>query len=86
MDRTSGGLRAEGGNLFKETEASGPPREANPGVDGLGLIEQRYIEVSNVDVTEELVNLIITQRAFEVNSKSVQTADQLLEIANNLVR
>ncbi|MEW6594403.1 MAG: flagellar basal-body rod protein FlgG [Thermodesulfobacteriota bacterium] len=81
-----GGLRAEGANLFKETEASGDAREANPGTEGLGLIMQRFVEVSNVDVTEELVNLIITQRAFEVNSKTVQTADQLLEIANNLVR
>jgi len=81
-----GGLRAEGANLFRETEASGNAREANPGVDGLGQIMQRYVEVSNVDVTEELVNLIITQRAFESNSKTVQTADQLLEIANNLVR
>lgn len=81
-----GGLRAEGANLFKRTEASGEAREANPGTEGLGLILQRFTEVSNVDVTEELVNLIITQRAFEVNSKTVQTADQLLEISNNLVR
>ena len=81
-----GGLRAEGANLFKVTEASGDAREANPGVDGLGILVQRFVEVSNVDVTEELVNLIITQRAFETNSKTVQTSDQLLEIANNLVR
>jgi len=81
-----GGLRAVGGNLFLPTEASGEPREANPGSDGLGVVLQRFVEVSNVDVTEELVGLIITQRAFEVNSKSVQTADQLLEIANTLKR
>lgn len=81
-----GGLRSVGSNLFRETEASGPAMEANPGSEGAGTIMPRYMEVSNVDVTEELVNLIITQRAFEVNSKSVQTADKLLEVANTLVR
>lgn len=81
-----GGLRSRGGNLFQETEASGAAREANPGSDGLGVIAQHFMEVSNVDVTEEMVSLIITQRAFEVNSKVVTTADQLLEIANTLVR
>mgnify|MGYP005838587193 CR=1 FL=1 len=80
------GLRAEGGNLFRPTLASGDPVESNPGVDGTGVVLQRFIEVSNVDVTEEMVNLIITQRAFEMNSKSVQTADQLLEVANTLKR
>lgn len=80
------GLRAEGGNLFQPTEASGEPFEGDPGTDGLGTIAQRYIEASNVDVTEELVNLIITQRAYESNSKAIQTADRLLEIANTLVR
>ncbi|HIJ78608.1 MAG: flagellar basal-body rod protein FlgG [Desulfobulbaceae bacterium] len=81
-----GGLRSVGGNLFKETDASGAPNEANPGTNGLGTISQRFMEVSNVDVTEELVNMIITQRAYEVNSKSVQTADKLLEVANTLAR
>ncbi|MFA6282809.1 MAG: flagellar basal-body rod protein FlgG [Desulfurivibrionaceae bacterium] len=81
-----GGLRSIGSNLFLETEASGAPTEANPGTDGMGTIQQRFIEVSNVDVTEELVNMIITQRAYEVNSKSVTTADKLLEVANTLVR
>ena len=81
-----GGLRSYGANLFQETLASGAPTEANPGVDGLGTIQQRFMEVSNVDVTEELVNMIITQRAYEVNSKAVTTADKLLEVANTLVR
>ncbi|MBU0483747.1 MAG: flagellar basal-body rod protein FlgG [Proteobacteria bacterium] len=81
-----GGLKAVGGNLFLATEASGPAVEGNPGVDGLGTIAQRFIETSNVDVTEEMVNLIVTQRAFEVNSKGITTADRLLEIANSLVR
>jgi flagellar basal-body rod protein FlgG len=81
-----GGLRSVGSNLFLSTDASGDPVEANPGTDGLGIVVQRFLEVSNVDVTEELVNLIITQRAFEVNSKSVQTADSMLEVVNTLVR
>ena len=80
------GLKAVGGNLFQETEASGAPTEANPGTEGLGTLAQRYVETSNVNVTEELVNMIITQRAYEVNSKAVQTADRLLEIANTLMR
>jgi len=80
------GLKSVGENLFMETEASGAPTEANPGDDGLGSLSQRYIETSNVNVTEELVNMIITQRAYEVNSKAVQTSDRLLEIANGLIR
>ncbi|MFZ5775711.1 MAG: flagellar basal-body rod protein FlgG [Thermodesulfobacteriota bacterium] len=81
-----GGLRSLGSNLFQETVASGAPTEANPGTEGMGTLVQRFVEVSNVDVTEEMVNMIITQRAYEVNSKSVQTADKLLEVANTLVR
>jgi len=80
------GLEAVGKNLFQITDASGDPIEANPGTDGLGTIAQRFIETSNVDVAEEIVNLIITQRAFEVNSKAITTADNLLEIVNNLKR
>lgn len=80
------GLKAMGGNLYKVTDASGAPTEANPGTNGIGTIAQRFLETSNVDVTEEMVNLIITQRAFEVNSKAIQTADQLLEIGNTLKR
>lgn len=80
------GLKARGGNLFLPTEASGDPIESDPGVDGAGTIAQYFLETSNVNVTEEMVNLIITQRAFESNSKGITTADQLLEITNNLVR
>lgn len=80
------GLKSVGGNLYQVTEASGDPLEANPGDDGLGTIAQRFVETSNVDVTEETVNLIVTQRAFEINSKAIQTADAFLEIANNLKR
>ena len=81
-----GGLKALGGNLFVATEASGDPVESQPGLNGMGTIAQRFLETSNVDITEEMVNMIITQRAFEVNSKAVQTADRLLEIGNTLVR
>lgn len=80
------GLKATGDNLYLETEASGDPFEDDPGTEGLGTILQYTLESSNVNVTEEIVNLIITQRAFESNSKGITTADQLLEIANNLVR
>lgn len=80
------GLKSVGGNLHAETEASGPPTEANPGTSGVGTLAQRFLETSNVDVTEEMVNLILTQRAYEVNSKTIQTADRLLEIGNSLVR
>ncbi|MBU0729633.1 MAG: flagellar basal-body rod protein FlgG [Proteobacteria bacterium] len=80
------GLKSMGGNLYAETEASGAPTEANPGTGGIGTIAQRFMETSNVDVTEEMVNLITTQRAYEVNSKTIQTADRLLEISNTLIR
>lgn len=80
------GLKSMGGNLYAVTEASGQPVEGNPGNGSLGSISQHYLETSNVDVTEEMVNLIITQRAYEINSKAIKTADQLLEIANGLVR
>ncbi len=80
------GLKATGGNQYLPSEASGDPVEQNPGVGGAGTLAQNFLEMSNVYVTEEMVNLIITQRAFEANSKGITTADQLLEITNNLVR
>jgi len=80
------GLKAMGNNLFQETAASGTPTETNPGSDGVGTLAQRFLETSNVDVTEEMVNLIITQRAFEMNSKAITTADELMEVANSLKR
>lgn len=81
-----GGLNAAGGNLYLPTEASGAPVESNPGTDAAGSLAQGYLEMSNVSVTEEMVNLIITQRAFDVNSKGISTADRILETTNNLVR
>ncbi|MBI4796874.1 MAG: flagellar basal-body rod protein FlgG [Deltaproteobacteria bacterium] len=78
------GLSNVGRNLFQVTEASGEPTEGKPGIDGVGTVAQGYLEVSNVNVMEEMVNMIITQRAYELNSKAIQTADQMLERVTNL--
>jgi flagellar basal-body rod protein FlgG len=80
------GLRSVGRNLFLETAASGAPVVGNPGDEGYGTIEQRTLEMSNVQVVEEMVEMIVAQRAYEANSKTIQTADELLRIANNLRR
>ncbi|ODT75546.1 MAG: flagellar basal-body rod protein FlgG, partial [Nitrosomonadales bacterium SCN 54-20] len=73
------GLQSVGENLYVETASSGTPNVTNPGTDGAGLLNQGYVETSNVNVVEELVNMIQTQRAYEINSKSVQTSDQMLQ-------
>lgn len=73
------GLEARGENLYVETAASGTPNATTPGTNGSGLIAQGYIETSNVNVVEELVNMIQTQRAYEINSKAIQTSDQMLQ-------
>ncbi len=78
------GLSSEGRNLFLPTEASGDAVEGQPGVDGVGTLAQGYLEISNVNEVEELVNMIITQRAYELNSKAIQTADAMLERAYHL--
>lgn len=79
------GLQAIGNNLFKATNASGDPAEGEAGLAGLGSIEQGTVEASNVEVVEELVNMITTQRAYEMNSKVVSTTDQMLQfITNNI--
>lgn len=80
------GLLQLGDNLFQETDASGDPLEGNPGDEGLGFLRQNYLEQSNVDPVESLVNLIRTQRGFELNSQSLQSADQTLQIMVNLTR
>ncbi|HEY7090184.1 MAG TPA: flagellar basal-body rod protein FlgG [Tepidisphaeraceae bacterium] len=80
------GLKLIGGSLYTETEASGPPIESNPGEDGAGQTLQGYLEGSNVDPVKELIGLIKTQRAFELNSQSIQTADQALQTIGNLRR
>ncbi len=79
------GLQAIGGNLFLETASSGAPQVGNPGENGLGTVLQNTLENSNVSVVEELVNMITTQRAYEMNSKVISTADQMLQyISQNL--
>ncbi len=80
------GLRMLGGNLYARTEASGEPVIAPPGTDGLGTLQQGVLEASNVDVVQEMVELISSQRAYELNSKMVQAAEEMLQIANNVKR
>lgn len=81
-----GGLKPIGANLFIETEASGAAIIGNPKEDGFGRVLQRFLESSNVDPIRELVNLIQTQRAFELNSQSIQSADEMLQVIGNLRR
>ena len=80
------GLKQIGQNLFQETDASGSPVQGNPQEDGLGSIQQGSLEMSNVDPVRELIQLILTQRAFELNSQSIQAADQSLQVVANLRR
>jgi flagellar basal-body rod protein FlgG len=77
------GLQAIGQNLFLETAASGSPQTGTPGLTGLGRLVQGALETSNVNTVEELVNMIETQRAYEMNSKAIATADQMLQYVNN---
>ncbi len=80
------GLFSLGHNLYRSTDASGEAISGTPGSDGVGTIAQGFIEMSNVDVVEEMVSMIMAQRAYEINSKAIQTADNMLQIANNLKR
>jgi flagellar basal-body rod protein FlgG len=80
------GLKLMGGSIYLETEASGQPIDSNPGEDGSGTILQNVLEGSNVDPVKELVMLIKTQRSFELNSQTIQTADQALQTIANLRR
>lgn len=73
------GLEPKGGNLYGETAASGTPSAGAPTTNGLGALQQGFVEGSNVNVVEELVNMIATQRAYELNSKAIQTSDQMLQ-------
>lgn len=81
-----GGLRSIGGNLYVETEGSGTAETGSPTQNGFGGILQRYVETSNVNVVEEMVNMITAQRAYEINSKSIQTSDQMLQTVAQLKR
>jgi len=80
------GLHSMGHSLYKATNASGEALSGAPGSDGMGTIAQGYLEMSNVDVVEEMVSMIMAQRAYEITSKAIQTADNMLQIANNIKR
>ncbi|RIK79813.1 MAG: flagellar basal-body rod protein FlgG, partial [Planctomycetota bacterium] len=80
------GLLKLGENLYAETEASGAATVGNPGVQGVGRVRQGTLEISNVEPVEELIDLITTQRAFELNSQAVQAGDQMLQLVANLRR
>jgi flagellar basal-body rod protein FlgG len=80
------GLQSLGQNLYIVSDGSGDPVQGNPGVDQFGTILQGFTEVSNVDVVEEMINMIMAQRAYETGTKVIQTSDQALQEANNLVR
>ncbi len=80
------GLNQLGRNLVQPTLASGDAIDGTPGTDGMGTINQGFLEVSNVDVAEEMVNMIIGQRAYEANSKTIQTVDNMLSLLNQLKR
>lgn len=80
------GLKAAGKSLFMETDASGTAITGKAGENGLGTVLQKYLEMSNVNIVQEMVSMIVGQRAYEVNSKSIQAADEMLREANNLRR
>jgi flagellar basal-body rod protein FlgG len=80
------GMSAMGGNLFAPSTASGEPTTGVPGTDGIGTVVQGFLEESNVSVVEEMVNMILGQRAYEANSKVVKAADEMLTQVNNMVR
>ncbi len=82
----SAGLQAVGQNLFYSTPASGDPQTGVPGSSGMGTVAQGFVEMSNVSIVDEMVQMIVAQRAYEVNSKSIQTADDMLQMVNNLRR
>ncbi len=73
------GLQSMGENIYVETASSGTASTSTPGTNGVGVLNQGYVETSNVNVVEELVNMIQTQRAYEINSKAIQTSDQMLQ-------
>jgi flagellar basal-body rod protein FlgG len=80
------GLQSIGRNLYTETTASGTPETGNPGENGYGSLQQGYVEMSNVSVVQEMVNMIVAQRAYEVNSKAVQASDEMMQQSDNLRR
>ncbi len=81
-----GGLESLGRNLYRESPASGNAEIGNPGENGFGELQQGFLELSNVKVVEEMVNMILAQRAYEVNAKAIQAADEMMQMGNNLSR
>jgi flagellar basal-body rod protein FlgG len=79
-----GGLQALGNNVYIETAASGPPRQGNPGAEGFGALSQGFLELSNVKVVEEMIELIVAQRAYESNSRVIKAADEMLRATAHL--
>jgi flagellar basal-body rod protein FlgG len=81
------GLIAQGGNLFIDSTASGPAQAGSPGfTTGFGQIRQGFLETSNVNIADEMVNMIIAQRSYEINAKAIQAADDMLQVVNNIKR
>lgn len=80
------GLSSVGKNLLKDTAASGTPQQGTPGQNGFGQLQEGYLEQSNVDVVQEMVQMIVAMRAYEVNSKAIQTSDEMLQVANQVRR
>jgi flagellar basal-body rod protein FlgG len=80
------GLYSMGRNYYRSTDASNEAIAGRPGSDGMGTIAQGFLEMSNVDVVQEMVSMIMCQRAYEINSKAIQTADSMLQMANNIKR
>lgn len=79
------GLSAMGDNLFQQTDASGTPTTGNPGDNGFGALSQTFLEGSNVNIVQEMANMITAQRAYEINSKTITTSDEMMKTTNNLV-
>ena len=80
------GLTPMGKNLYIPTVASGNPIVENPGTNSMGTLNQGFLEMSNVSVVDEMINMIVAQRAYEINSKAIQTSDDMLQTANNIIR
>jgi len=80
------GLSSQGKNIYMPTDASGAATQGSPGQNGIGTISQGLLEMSNVSVSEEMVNMIVGQRAYEINSKAVTASDEMLQTANNMKR
>jgi flagellar basal-body rod protein FlgG len=81
------GLIAQGNNLFSESSSSGPAQQGTPGFStGFGNIQQGFLEISNVNIADEMVNMIIAQRAYELNAKAIQASDDMMQVVNTLRR